>query len=76
MRWYWLNSVPKDGTTVLFWVAPPYDAPNVDGYAISGRYDALLDVYESTNGEEVRAIAWAPLTVLTDIKQIHDLETD
>jgi hypothetical protein len=75
MRWYWLDSVPKDGTTVLFWVADG-PAPNLDGYAISGHYDAVLDVYQSAQGDEVNAIAWAPLTELTDIGQIHDLETD
>jgi hypothetical protein len=76
MTWYWLDSVPKDGTTVLFWVANSSDSPNLDGYAISGRYDAVLDVYQSAQGDEVNAIAWAPLTELTDIGQIHDRETD
>lgn len=59
-RWFGLDSVPKDGTEVLFWV-PEYDAyPFGDGSSVTGRYDAPLGYYIDVHGDEILPVCWTP----------------
>jgi hypothetical protein len=59
-RWRFLDSVPKDGTPVLFWVPRNDDNPLGEGVAVSGSYDAVLGTYSDGNGEDIYPIGWLP----------------
>jgi hypothetical protein len=59
-RWRFLDSVPKDGTQVLFWVPEDDAQPLRDGSVVSGSYDAILDSYSDGNGEDISPIGWLP----------------
>jgi hypothetical protein len=58
-EWRSLESVPKDGTQVLFWASDDdYAVFDGGGYVELGRYDAALDSYCNTAGDEVLPICW------------------
>lgn len=60
-NWRSLESVPKDGTDVLFWV-PDVQARVFDkGEVVVGWYDAALDQYFDITGDLSEPICWAPV---------------
>lgn len=59
-RWRFLDSVPKDGTTVLFWVPSDDSNPLDDGKATLGHYSAGLDCYFDSEFHDTKPIAWQP----------------
>jgi hypothetical protein len=60
-KWYSLDSVPKDGRAVLFWV-PEVDADLFEeGRVVVGWYDAVLDEYFDFSGDLSTPICWREL---------------
>jgi hypothetical protein len=60
-KWYSLDSVPKDGREVLFWVPDADDQPFEDGEIETGTYDAVLSEYLGRMGELIAPICWREL---------------
>jgi hypothetical protein len=56
--WEMLETVPRDGSQVLFWVPENENDPFGNGEVCLGRYDAPLDYYIDGNGDEIEPIAW------------------
>lgn len=61
--WEMLETVPKDGTRVLFYL-PPWelvDPRPEDGSMVSGWYDSVLDEYLMDGGRIIGATHWRPM---------------
>jgi hypothetical protein len=56
--WLSLDSVPKDGTEVLFWVPDNDEGPIHEGRVVLGRYDAAIDAYFGSSFDEILPVCW------------------
>jgi hypothetical protein len=59
--WYSLDSVPKDGREVLFWLPDGDGDPFDEGDVRVGFYDAVLDCYFDVAGDPIGPICWREL---------------
>jgi hypothetical protein len=60
-KWYSLESVPKDGRDVMFWVQSDGHGPIGVGDVVLGSYDSILDCYYDGNGDDIEPICWREL---------------
>jgi hypothetical protein len=56
--WLSLDSVPKDGTEVLFWMPDDDDGPIETGRVVLGRYDAAIHGYFDSSFDEILPVCW------------------